>query len=214
MGREHWPLFDLRITTPRVELRYPDDETAFAVVDLASRGIHDPSSMPFAIPWTDQPDGARERSSLQFLWGARANLAPTDWSVPFAVYADGELAGIQDVLAKDFGARRTVTTGSWLSLAVQGRGIGKEMRAAVLHLAFAGLGALVAETAAWHDNAASLGVTRALGYEPNGETTELRRGQPDRMLKFRLARERWEGRGRRDDIELHGVEACLPLLTG
>ena len=41
---------------------------------------------------------------------------------------------------------RTVGTGSWLGRPYQGRGIGKEMRGAVLALAFDGLGAEVAET--------------------------------------------------------------------
>ena len=42
------------------------------------------------------------------------------------------------------------------------------MRAAVLGFAFDGLGAQVAETSAFLDNAASNGVSRALGYEENG----------------------------------------------
>lgn len=214
MGREHWPLFDLRITTPRVELRYPDDDTVFALVDLAASGIHDPSWMPFSIPWTDQPDGVRQTNSLQHLWRARAQLTVGDWSLPFAVFSEGELCGVQDVAATEFARRRTVKTGSWLGRRAQGRGIGTEMRRAVLHLAFAGLGAEVADTGAWHDNEPSLGVTRKLGYEPNGESVELRRDQPDRQLHFRMLRARWEADLRCDDIELHGVEACLPLLVG
>jgi RimJ/RimL family protein N-acetyltransferase len=212
MGREHWPFFDLRITTPRVELRYPDDDIVFALVDVAAGGVHDPATMPFMIPWTDLPPDERAVSSLQFLWRSRANLAPADWSLPFAVFADGELCGVQDVLATDFARRRTVKTGSWLARRAQGRGIGTEMRRAVLHLAFAGLGAEVAETGAWHDNEASLGVTRKLGYVPNGESTEVRRDTPDRQLHYRMPRAHWEAEVRRDDIELHGVEPCLPLL--
>jgi RimJ/RimL family protein N-acetyltransferase len=104
-------------------------------------------------------------------------------------------------------------TGSWVARAQQGRGIGTEMRQAVLHLGFAGLGALAAETAAFHDNAASLGVTAHLGYEPNGETVELRRGTADRMLRFRMPRERWEA-NRRRDIRIAGLAPCLPLLVG
>ncbi len=66
------------------------------------------------------------------------------------------------------------------------------MRAAILHLAFAGLGADSAFTSAWHDNAPSQGVTRSLGYEPNGWDIQMRRGEPDRMLHFVLTRERWQ----------------------
>ena len=42
------------------------------------------------------------------------------------------------------------------------------MRAAVLAFAFDGLGAQVAESSAFLDNAASNAVSRALGYEENG----------------------------------------------
>ena len=59
-------------------------------------------------------------------------------------------------------------TGSWLGRRFQGRGLGKEMRAAVLGFAFDGLGAEVAETSAFLDNLPSNGVSRALGYEENG----------------------------------------------
>jgi hypothetical protein len=49
--------------------------------------------------------------------------------------------GVQDLIANDFGTLREVSSGSFIGLKHQGHGIGKEMRAAVLHLAFAGLGA-------------------------------------------------------------------------
>ena len=42
------------------------------------------------------------------------------------------------------------------------------MRGAVLALAFDGLGAESATTEAFVDNPASAGVSRALGYRPNG----------------------------------------------
>jgi RimJ/RimL family protein N-acetyltransferase len=79
----------------------------------------------------------------------------------------------------------------------------------MLHLAFAGLGAHVAETSAWHDNDASLGVTRTLGYEVNGWALELRRARAERHLRFLLTRERWDEH-RRADIAVVGLEACLP----
>jgi len=34
-------LFELRVTTPRLELRPPDQTTVRALIDLARRGIHD-----------------------------------------------------------------------------------------------------------------------------------------------------------------------------
>ena len=66
------------------------------------------------------------------------------------------MIGQQDIDADGFAVRRVVSTGSWLGRDHQGRGAGKEMRAAVLHLAFAELGAERAETAAFADNPASI----------------------------------------------------------
>ncbi len=85
------------------------------------------------------------------------------------------------------------------------------MRAAVLELAFTHLGALEAHSSAFHDNATSLGVSRRLGYEPNGSWLAPRRGRPDRMEGLRLTRERWE-RYRRHQILVTGVEGCLELF--
>ncbi|EQD45135.1 GCN5-related N-acetyltransferase, partial [mine drainage metagenome] len=70
------------------------------------------------------------------------------------------------------------STGSWLGREHQGRGFGKEMRAAILHLGFATLGAEEALTSAFSDNPASIRVTRGLGYEENGTWRAARRGRP------------------------------------
>ncbi len=50
MGHPYWPLFDLEIRTPRVTLRYVDDELARQMVDVAVAGVHDPDFMPFTTP--------------------------------------------------------------------------------------------------------------------------------------------------------------------
>jgi RimJ/RimL family protein N-acetyltransferase len=104
-----------------------------------------------------------------------------------------------------------VTSFSWLAPGRRGQGLGKEMRAAILQLAFAGLGASEAGSDAFVDNEASNGVSRALGYEPNGTDWDTRRGEPARIQQWRLPRDAWE-RVRRDDIELSGVEGCLAVL--
>ncbi|GGQ91587.1 hypothetical protein GCM10010195_54510 [Kitasatospora griseola] len=61
------------------------------------------------------------------------------------------------------------------------------------------------------DNHASNKVSRALGYEPNGTAWDTRRGEAAPIQRRRLTRDAWE-RTRRDDIELVGVQACLPGL--
>lgn len=211
MATRHWPLFELRVTTPRLELRYVDDERAEALATLAAQGIHDATTMPFLQPWTDAPSPLLERGSMQWYWRSRADWTVDDWQCPFAAVVDGRVVGMQGIFAKQFVALREVGTGSWLGRQHQGRGIGTEMRHAVLHLAFAGLGADYALSGAWHDNHASQRVSEHLGYTEAGRHRALRRGEPDWMIGLRLPRATWE-RHRRDDITVHGLEACLDLF--
>ena len=207
----HWPLFDLRIRTPRLELRYPSDADLESLVALVGEPVHDPDFMPFTTPWTRAPSPARERNALQFWWRLRAGLDIDDWTLPFMVLDNGEPVGIQDLKGTRFRTTRSVLTGSWLVQRHHGRGVGKEMRSAVLHLAFEGLGAEEAHTSAFADNPRSLGVTRALGYEPNGSQIDEREGEAARHLRFVLRREQWEER-RRGDVTIDNLEPCRGLL--
>ena len=86
------------------------------------------------------------------------------------------------------------------------------MRDAILTLAFGPLEAVRAITSAWHDNHASLGVSRALGYVPNGETLHRRDDGVDRMLYLRLDRADWLARTDRPAVEITGFEPCRPLF--
>ena len=209
---DHWPLFGLSVRTPRLELRPPDDELGWRLGELVAAGIHDPATMPFGIPFTDAPLEEQPRNTLVHYWTMRAELTPDSWHLSLGVLVDGEPVGACSLIGTHFAARRTFETGSWLGQQFQGQGLGYELRQACLHLGFAGLGAEVATTGAWHDNAASLGVTGKLPYEPNGEDVLLRRDQPDRMLRFRMTRARWEA-VRRDDITIDGLDPCLPMLV-
>lgn len=86
---------------------------------------------------------------------------------------------------------REVGTGSWLGRQYQGQGIGTAIRAAVLALAFDRLGAQFATSAAYPHNAASLAVSRKLGYVRDGRDRHLNRGQPADLIRLRLDRETW-----------------------
>jgi hypothetical protein len=66
-----WPLFGLRITTPRLEIRLPTDDDLDDLLGLIGAGIHDPATMPFTVPWTDEEGSARDRGSLQYFWRSR-----------------------------------------------------------------------------------------------------------------------------------------------
>ena len=68
-----------------------------------------------------------------------------------------------------------------------------------------------AETGAYEHNAASLGVTRSLGYEPNGDEVTAPRGEPQLELKFKMDRDAF-GLIRRDDVTIENLEPCLPMF--
>jgi RimJ/RimL family protein N-acetyltransferase len=208
---EHWPLFDLEIRTARLTLRYLDDTLSRDLLHVASRGIHDPTVMPFVIPWTDQPSPGMEQEAMRFYARTRADVRPASWNLQFAALVDDAVIGACDVMANDFPALRQFTTGSWLGREFQGGGLGKEMRMAALTLGFDGLGGEFALTSAWHDNAASLGVTRSLGYVQEGSQRTLRRGRPDESLRFRMPLEHWTTI-RRDDISCSGLPSVREFL--
>jgi RimJ/RimL family protein N-acetyltransferase len=206
-----WPVFDLIVRTPRLELRLPREDEFGALISVIAAGIHDPATMPFTNPFTDRPPPARDRESAQWWWRQRAEWSADKWNFTGAVFVDGQPVGVQDMNAERFAVLRSVHTGSWLGRAYQGQGLGKEMRQAVLHLAFAGLGAEEAHSGAFFDNAPSLGTSRSVGYQPNGKALAPRRDGAAPIVNFRIDRAAWEQR-RRDDIEIVGLEGCLDMF--
>lgn len=212
MAHPFWPIFDLVVRTPQLELRAIDDDVALQLTELAAAGVHDPALMPFAVEWTDVDPPQLQRNMLQYYWHCRAALSPAAWSLNLATFVDGELVGTTGLLTQHFPVLRTFETGSWLGRAHQGRGIGTEMRIATLHLGFLGFGGRVATTSAFDDNPASLGVTGKLGYTPNGALGKVRRGLPARSLQFSMDLDHFAASVRRDDVELIGVAPCCELL--
>ncbi|MFD8278287.1 GNAT family N-acetyltransferase [Streptomyces solisilvae] len=211
MDSHYWPLYGLRLHTPRLELRLPDiprlDELAAAAAD----GVHDPAEMPFSNPWTDAPPEERGRSSFQHVLRTIAEWRPEQWTLSLAVLYEGTVIGRQDLLATDFAVTREAETGSWLGAAHQGKGLGTEMRAAVAHLAFEGLGARSVTSGAMVENGRSLGVSRRLGYRPDGLSVVAVRGEARTIQRLRLDRAAWEEH-RTTPVEIAGLEPCRPLF--
>jgi RimJ/RimL family protein N-acetyltransferase len=205
-----WPLLGLRVRTPMLELRYPTDDHLIELMALAD-DVHDPGFQPFMQPWAQRPSPERERGVLQYLWRQRAELTPAKWALPLAVVVDGRIVGIQELGATEFPVTGSVSSGSWVHRPRQGQGIGTEMRAAILHLGFAGLGATRAETGSFAGNTASLRVTEKLGYRPNGDAVHVVDSVRTVEHRFVLTREEWE-QGHRDDIDIVGLDPCRPLL--
>ena len=200
-----WPLAGLAVQTPRLRLRYVTDELAAQLAVLAGRGIHDPAVMPFSTPWTDVRSPELEHNAVRHFWRQRADTCVTHWCLSLAADVDGTVVGLCSIEADHFQRHHSAETGSWLGMSYQGRGLGREMRQAALHLIFDGFGARRATTKVWHDNTASLAITRSLPYLQSGSSHHLRRDQPDLLLHFEMTLERWRT-VRRDDIDLCGTE--------
>ncbi len=211
MSHPLWPLYDLRLRTDRLELRLPTEDEIARLCAVALAGIHPVDEMPFAFPWTRKESPRFEREFFQFTLKARADWRPDRWSLVLGVFVGGEAIGVQELAATDFASLRTVNTGSWLGQAHQRQGIGKEMRGAVLALAFDGLGAEAAETEAFLDNPASAGVSRALGYASNGIGRLAPDGVPRETERFRMTIEAWRAR-QRPPVAIEGLEAGLALF--
>ncbi|MFE7325677.1 GNAT family N-acetyltransferase [Streptomyces sp. NPDC057565] len=213
MDPQHWPLYGLRIRTPRLELRLPDLELLDELAGVAADGVHAPDRMPFTVPWTDGPPAERGRAVYQHVLSTVANWSVREWVLSLVVLHEGKVVGRQDLGARDFAVTGEVHTGSWLGLVHQGRGIGTEMRAAVLHLAFAGLGARSAISSAMTDNPRSLGVSRRLGYLPDGLEVAALRGARVTLQRLRIDRDRWEEH-RTVDVRIAGLDACRKDFGG
>jgi RimJ/RimL family protein N-acetyltransferase len=211
MVSSRWPLADLWLQTPDLELRWPGLDDLHALAGLAAAGVHDPGVQPFMVAWTDAPPEQRARGTLQYHWSRWGSWTPSDWMLELAVIRDGTVVGTQGIGAHDFAVLREVHTGSWLGRAYQGQGIGTQMRAAVLQLAFEGLGARWAVSAAFDDNPASLGVSRKLGYRDDGIEWHLVRGRPALTRRLRLDRAGWQA-ARTVPVQIHGLPPCLPLF--
>jgi len=211
MIANHWPLYGLRLRTPRLELRLPNLDDLAALADLAAAGVHDPGVQPFVAAWTDAEPAVRARAVLQWHWHLLGTWSPDDWSLQLVALADGVLIGTQEIHARRFGTLREVGSGSWLGRAHQGQGYGTEMRAAVLHLAFAELGAEYATTEAFEDNLASYAVSRKLGYRDDGVQRHLVRDKPVLGRRLRLDRAGWDA-AHTVPVTVSGLGPCLAMF--
>jgi RimJ/RimL family protein N-acetyltransferase len=207
MENVYWPVFDLRIRTSRVEIRLPRDEDLVELARLAAKGVHDPATMPFLFPWTDEPSPLLERGVLKWGWRHRAEWTSNNWNFNGAVFVGGAVVGVQSLMATDFASLRVVKSGSWLGLQHQGHGIGREMRTAILSFAFDQLGAKEAHSGGFIDNESSLKVSRALGYEESGRRTVLRRGIPAELLELKLDASNWNQTSH-STVEVVGFDTC------
>ena len=189
-----WPPHGLLLRTPDLELRGMTEAWAERLAGVVPDDVEHHPALAHFSPASDV---------LQAHWRNKGLWLPSDWVLELVVLHEGEPIGLQALEGKDFARERVVDTHSWLVAAARGRGWGKQMRAAVLELAFGHLGAVAAVTEAWADNASSLGVSRSLGYVDAG--TQDHDGRVMQHLRLTSWRSPWP-------VAVDGVAPCLALL--
>lgn len=200
-----WPLFDLRLRCRNVRLcavREADLDHLAAV--LPGDVGHDPRLELY--PGLTDAENERRLFRMGY-WRALGTWSPSNWVLHLAVEYEGALVGVQTLEGEDFPDLRTVDSASWLVPGVRGRGVGVAMRIAVLGLAFDRLGAVAAITSATETNAASLGVSRRIGYADNGVGLIKETGGIARLRHMRLPVGQWRHGG---EVTVEGFEPCRP----
>ncbi len=209
-----WPLFGLEIQAGPLVLRPMTEAWA---MELA-RDVPADLEMDPGMPLLTGASEARGRQvvTLQRYWTAYGTWSVEAWRLPFAVFHGDDLIGEQTLEGTKFPLVREVDSASFLRLEARGKGFGKEMRRAILALAFGPMRAESAISGAWHDNHASLGVSRAMGYEPNGRARHAHGDTVSELVNVRLSREKWERSGLAEGVEIRGFDPCRELfgLTG
>lgn len=193
-----WPLFALRLEHAGLLLRPVTEADLPLLVDLLPDDVEQDPSLP----------ADRSRAVHQGYWRACGQWSEDAWALSMLVLRADVPVGVQVLEGTDFPRLRTVDTASWLVPSARGQGVGTAMRAAVLGFAFDQLAAEAAVTSAWHDNGASLGVSRKLGYEDNGVHLHRRGDGRDVMVHLRLARAQWRGA----DVRVSGFDGCRHLF--
>ncbi|HKD97552.1 MAG TPA: GNAT family protein [Micromonosporaceae bacterium] len=194
MAHPYWPIVDLRLTVGDLTLCPQTEADLDHLTEVWPPDFEDDPSRP-RHPHLDHA-AARAVALRQLYWRSVGQWSPEDWRLQLIAFRGGAVVGCQIIRGTDFRRLGTVKTGSWVATPLRGQGIGKAMRLAVLALAFEGLGARYAETSAWQDRAASLGVSRSLGYLPNGAHREPSGDGDDdaEMVYLRMPLEVWQRR--------------------
>lgn len=209
-----WPTFGLVLTTPRLTLRLPSEDQLVALAEVAAEGVHGPDERPFLTPWTEGSPADRARGVLEGHWYRLGTWEQDSWGLGMAVIDEaGTPMGIATLRARDFRVTREVTTSSWLGVRFQGQGYGTEARTALLALAFDHLGATDATTEVFQDNHASQGVSRKLGYEPDGISRDRRGDEVLVSDRLRLTRPRWDSLTSRVPVQVSGLEAARSMFA-
>jgi RimJ/RimL family protein N-acetyltransferase len=204
-----WPLAGLRLSCRDVTLRPVREADLPALADVLPADFEQDPRLEL---FPGLSDGQNQRRLFyQGYWKSLGTWSPSSWVLHFAVAYQGSLVGVQTLEGESFPQLRTVDSASWLVPEVRGRGLGVAMRTAVLGLSFDHLGAVAAVSSAVAGNAASLGVSRRIGYVENGVgLIAVPGGSVAELRNLRLTAAAWRAAGHGETVTVEGVEPCLP----
>ena len=206
---EVWPVHGLALRTTDVELRVMTEADLGPICRALPDDVElDPAATTYA--GLDERSG-RSAIVAQGYWRALGTWSPESWALPFVVRSSGGVVlGVQWLEGPEFRTDRVVDSSSWLVLEARGSGLGKQMRTAVLELAFGLLGAVAAVSSAVLTNAASLGVSRSLGYQDTHTSVLEHSGET--LQHLRLERSAWVRSAPGRTVEVSGADAALPFF--
>ncbi len=213
-------LVTLGVSTWGLQLRPATDDDA----SVMGRIVHDllPAHERHFTPGLSARIGATADETAESFRARtadnRSSMRPDRWTVPFAVVLDGEVVGMQSIVADDFPVAQSVRSGSFLAASARGRGIGTLARALVIELCVTFLHAREMLTGHMTENHASRRVSERLGYRPITTEPQEFEGRVYTKHLLRLTADGWAERRREplvpgvavEDLHVHWASGAGP----
>lgn len=203
---------DLKVKTPLIQLRVGTPSELTQLGEVAEKFVVSPSQLGlksnFRSEWDGLPPSKRNAFIVERQQMAWENFSLKKWNFPFIVFCEGEVIGEVFLRSQNFRENRIFSTVGWLGEPWRNKGLGLEVRSAAIHFGF---GALSAERTLAHffqESEQALNISKKLSYSLSGAVLCITQSRDiRRMLFYRLNRRLWEGRIKREDIEMEGM--CL-----
>lgn len=207
-----WPLWDLRVQTSRLTLRYPTDADLPRLVEITQAIRQTPGSEWF---WREACGGSGPDAldystrAAQALWNWRAQWRKDSWNLALLAQQGQQIVGVVETMGEQFGLTSSAELGLRVDPTLQGQGYGQEMVRAALHLLFEHIGAQEAIWACFADNQASNAEAAATGFRANGSKVIAYREQRREESLYRLLRTDWQPE---PEVHVENLDPCLPFF--
>ena len=230
-GLDHLDLHsDLRITCGEVTLKIvPIRDYPTLAANVTNGLFPDGSSITMGTWYDPEHLEVSARRTLGYHFDRLTWAKKNKWDFVFGIYVpaseefpantrDGVvLAGVQSIGTEDdYAHTGEAGTGSYLAPQYRAHGYGKQARAAIVDFAFSHMGVNHMLTSALVYNDQSNGVSRAIGYEPDGiKLSEVAGGEWHELNCYRLRKEDWETKHRNNfpPVTISGEESIVAQIS-